>query len=129
MTQGNAQGKEGWKESYTLKEWKQNKEALLKLALMMPKVFEQSIRIDHIPGFQLINSGIEYIGNEKVDPCKDYPQKHTKHSYINHETRIKKIFMDKGMPGIENYILEMQAYLEYQLKTYPEMYTIKPTNT
>ena len=49
---------QGWKDSYSMKEYRANRDKLNKLALMLPKVFEQKIRVDKIPGFYLINEGI-----------------------------------------------------------------------
>ena len=122
MESNQIEGQEGWKDSYTLKEFKQNKDSIMKLSLMMPKVFEQTTHTETIPGWELINMGIEYMGNEKVNPCKDYFQQYIKHTYVNHFNKLKRVFMDSGMPGVQQYIAKAQIYLENQLKKYPEMY-------
>lgn len=128
MEAGNDNLTQGWKDSYSLKEWKANKGKLTKLAEMLPKVFEQKLRVETVPGFVLINEGITYKDNEPIEPCQDYVYKIVWHKILNHEKKLRSVFMDNGMPGIEKYIEYVNYYSQVQAQQYPHLYTIKQTN-
>lgn len=127
MEIGNNNLEQGWKDSYTLKEYKENKHKIKKLAKMLPKVFEQRLKVETVPGFVLINEGIQYFNNEPVNPCEDYAYKIVKHQILNHERKLRSVFMDKGMHGIQNYIEGIHYYSQLQAKQYPHLYTVKET--
>lgn len=118
---------QGWKESYTLKEYKENKHQLKKLAKMLPKVFEQKLKVETVPGFVLINEGITHKDNEPINPCQDYIYKVIWHKILNHERKLRSVFMDKGMPGVEKYVEGIQWYSQVQAKQYPDLYAVKQT--
>ncbi|MBK9223395.1 MAG: hypothetical protein IPO16_14930 [Saprospiraceae bacterium] len=116
---------QGWKDSYSMKEYRANRDKLKKLALMLPKVFEQKIRVDKIPGFYLINEGIVYKDNEPVNPCEDYLFKIVKHDLIDHSKKLRSEFMDRGMNGVMKYIEYIHSYSQVQARQYPYLYTLK----
>lgn len=128
MEAGNDNLEQGWKDSYSLKEWKANKDKLKKLADMLPKVFEQKLRVETVPGFILLNEGITYKDNEPIEPCQDYVYKIVWHKLVNHEKKLRSVFMDTGMFGIEKYIEGVQFYSRVQAEQYPHLYQTKQAN-
>ena len=118
--------KQGWKNKYTLKEYKQNKDQLFKLAEMLPNPVYTTTRIK-VPGFELLSMGIEYWKNEKVIPWYEYPI--FQHEQVDHDEMLKNIFMDKGMPGIQAYVqLDVPIYLHNHSRQFPDLYR-KPNTT
>lgn len=118
--------KTGWKDKYTLKEYKQNKDQLLKLAEMLPSPIYLT-KLKKVPGFELLSLGIEYYKNEKVIPWYEYT--FTEHELVNHDEMLKNIFMDKGMPGIQAYVqLDVPIYVHNHSRQFPDLYR-KPNTT
>ena len=112
--------KTGWKDKYTLKEYKQNKDQLLKLAEMLPSPIYLT-KLKKVPGFELLSLGIEYYKNEKVIPWYEYT--FTEHELVNHDEMLKNIFMDKGMPGIQAYVqLDVPIYVHNHSRQFPDLY-------
>lgn len=95
---------------------------------MLPKVFEQKLRVETVPGFILLNEGITYKDNEPIEPCQDYVYKIVWHKLVNHEKKLRSVFMDTGMFGIEKYIEGVQFYSRVQAEQYPHLYQTKQAN-
>lgn len=114
---------QGWKEKYTLKEYKKNKAILSELAKVLPKPIYKT-KIYKVPGFELLSIGVNFWKNDPVIPWYEYPIK--EHTEVDHQEMIKNIFMDKGMPGIQNYVeKDIPIYLSVHKKSFPNLYTTK----
>lgn len=114
------EGKQGWKDRYSLKEYKQNKDQLNKLAGMLPSPLFRT-KVFKVPGFELLTLGFEYWKNEKVIPWYEYP--FTTHELIDHKKMLKHIFMDRGMPGVEHYVsIDTPIYANWHKQQFPSLY-------
>lgn len=112
--------RQGWKERYSLKEFRREKPELEKLATMLPAPVYRT-KITKAPGFELLCLGIEYWKNEKVVPWFEYPL--TEHEPVDHMEMIKNIFMYKGMTGLLNYIKnDVPVYVATHRRMFPELY-------
>jgi hypothetical protein len=112
------------KSKFTIKDYKAKRDEINALADKMPVVCQQEFIHVKIPGHTLINQGITFLPelNERVQLDKFYLQTQTKHVVVDHRKEFKRIFMDRGLLGIHNYISNLPKYIEDQKKKYPELY-------
>lgn len=108
--------------SYTLKDFKDNKDQIKKLAEMLPIVYSTHVTRYAIPGFRMINEGITHYKGEPVDPCKDYFLNHTDFTPIDLMEVLKNDFMDRGMPGLQARVKHIQVMHQLQKTKFPHLF-------
>jgi len=113
-------GRQGWKDKYTVKEYRVQKAELNRLAAQLPVPVYVSKTVK-VPGFQLIAKGVTHYGNHPVIGWQEYEV--FTHELLNQEKIIRKIFLERGMPGLLNYIdKDLPMYLGTHRSAFPELY-------
>lgn len=112
--------RQGWKDRYTVKEYREQKGELNKLAGQLPGPVYVSKTVA-VAGFRLLAAGITHYGNYPVIGWQEYEV--FTHELLNQEKIIRKIFLDRGMPGLLNYIdKDLPMYLGTHRSAFPELY-------
>lgn len=107
---------------YTVKEFRENKDQIVKLANMLPPVFTVIVTKYAIPGFRLINEGMKYFKNEEVDPCRDYFLTHSDFEPLDLVEVLKNDFMDRGLEGLKQRVDHIRVMHNFQKMKYPHLF-------
>ncbi len=112
--------RQGWKDRYTVKEYREQKGELNKLAAQLPAPVYVSKTIT-VAGFRLIAAGVTHYGNYPVIGWQDYSV--FEHELLNQEKMIRGIFLKRGMPGLLNYIVkDLPVYMGTHRQMFPDLY-------
>jgi hypothetical protein len=74
----------------------------------MPSILTLGVKnVHHLSGASLIESGVKEVNGKPIDPKAKYRQIERGGVPINHERRMKKIYMERGVAGVNQYIKEV----------------------
>jgi hypothetical protein len=74
----------------------------------MPSLMRIGVKaVERTTGADLIAAGVKEVGGKPVDPQANYRQIERGPVTINHERRMKKIYMERGIAGVNQYIREV----------------------
>lgn len=106
-----------------IKAYKENKPFIKKyITDELPKVFRITKYTSVVPGFLFINHGINYLGNEPFEPCRDYYIPVTELEEEDLEQVFKNEFKRRGEKGLLMKIKEVKALHEIQKEQFPKAF-------
>lgn len=80
----------------------------------MPVINTRHIQGNLINGSELIEKGVKEVEGEKVSAEKKYLEKVVSPVPINHNRRMKKLYNQKGLNGVQAYINAVNSYISKQ---------------